>query len=706
MRSINLILGNHNHQPVGNFDFVIEDTYEKAYKPFLDLLSKYPHIKFNMHYSGALLEWIESNHYEHIEELKKLVLSKQIEMQGGGFYEPILPSIPDIDKNAQLVKLNEYIKKTFGVYPNGAWLAERVWEPTLVKHYANANLKYIAIDDSQLPLSFAGKDNMHGYFTTDDEDKLLNIFPISEDLRYLIPFKEPEETIEYLASIATEEGDRLIVLEDDGEKYGSWPGTYEWVYENEWLKKFFDALTKEKAWIKTVTYSEYLSKHKPISNIYLPTGSYSEMLMWSLPSKEQVVFHATTKNLKKENNTNILPFMRVGFWRNYFSKYSESNRMHKRMMLASNMVHSMKESADKKKALNYLLKSQCNCPYWHGTFGGLYLNNLRHGTYANIINATKIAEADELKNKAFIVKEIDYDLDTRDEVYISSENETFILHSRYGSIVEWDIKSTIPTNLVDTMKRREEAYHIEAMQNKNENENNEHVSIHDIVKTIDDDILKYLVFDKNEKLLCVDHILANFTTAYDFSLMNYNDIYTLSSEYYNIKHVKEKSDRVEVAFEIDGLIYDKSITLKKTYSILKKGGLILEVSIQNNSDTDINFVYALENNLTLLAGNEKDRYYIHSTSLERISQTLSDFGEYEGETFGMRDEGYLKLDIVFNASRKTRFLYMPNFTISDAVDKLEMNYQNSTIVSSVEFNIKANNSEKYRLEISKKDIRR
>ena len=704
MKSINLILGNHNHQPVGNFDFVIEDTYQKAYKPFLDLLSKYPNIKFNMHYSGALLEWIEANHYEHIEELKKLVLSKQVEMQGGGFYEPILPSIPDRDKNTQLVKLNEYIKKTFGVSPNGAWLTERVWEPTLVKHYADANLKYIVIDDSQLLLSCIDKNNMHGYFATDDEDKLLNIFPISEDLRYLIPFKEPEEAIEYLGSIATEDGNRLVVLQDDGEKYGSWPGTYEWVYKNEWLKKFFDILTKEKAWIKTVTYSEYLNKHKPISNIYLPTGSYNEMLMWSLPPKEQAVFHETTKKLKKENNTNILPFMRAGFWRNYFSKYNESNRMHKRMMLTSNMVASMKESSSKKKALNYLLKSQCNCPYWHGTFGGLYLNNLRHGTYANIINASKIAEADELKNKDFIVKEIDYDLDTRNEVYISSKKESFILHSKHGSIIEWDIKSGSPTNLVDTMKRREEAYHIEALSNKNENQNSEHVSIHDIVKTIDDDTLKYLVFDKNEKVLCVDHFLANFTTASDFSLMNYNDIYTLSSEYYNIKKIEEKTDKVQVSFEIDGFINDKSITLEKTYSILKKGGLILDVLIKNNSDTDISFVYALENNITLLAGNEKDRYYTKSNSLERSSETLSDFGEYEGDTFGMRDEGYLKLDIVFKSDKKTKFLYMPNFTISDAVDKLEMNYQNSTIVSLIEFNIKSKKSEKYSLEISKKDL--
>ena len=86
MKTINLILGNHNHQPVGNFDFVFESAYQKAYKPFLDMLEKYKDIKFNFHYTGSLLSWIEKNHPEHIEKLKNLAKEKRIEIQSGGFY--------------------------------------------------------------------------------------------------------------------------------------------------------------------------------------------------------------------------------------------------------------------------------------------------------------------------------------------------------------------------------------------------------------------------------------------------------------------------------------------------------------------------------------------------------------------------------------------------------------------------------------------
>ena len=39
---IRLALAFHNHQPVGNFDGVIEQAYQESYKPFLDVFADYP----------------------------------------------------------------------------------------------------------------------------------------------------------------------------------------------------------------------------------------------------------------------------------------------------------------------------------------------------------------------------------------------------------------------------------------------------------------------------------------------------------------------------------------------------------------------------------------------------------------------------------------------------------------------------------------
>ena len=39
------------------------------------------------------------------------------------------------------------------------------------------------------------------------------------------------------------------------------------------------------------------------------------------------------------------------------------------------------------KALDHIWQAQCNCAYWHGVFGGLYLPHLRFGLYRNLIQA-------------------------------------------------------------------------------------------------------------------------------------------------------------------------------------------------------------------------------------------------------------------------------------------------------------------------------
>jgi alpha-amylase len=110
----------HSHQPVGNFEHVIEDAYQKAYHPFLAALESHPAIRLSLHYSGSLLEWLERRHPEFFDQLRRLVGREQVELVGGGFFEPILPAIPDHDKIAQIKRLSEYLRHHFGGTPKGA----------------------------------------------------------------------------------------------------------------------------------------------------------------------------------------------------------------------------------------------------------------------------------------------------------------------------------------------------------------------------------------------------------------------------------------------------------------------------------------------------------------------------------------------------------------------------------------------------------
>ena len=105
----NFLLGFHCHQPVGNFESVLKEVHDKSYSPLIRTLLKYDSCKFCLHISGYLLEWIVKNDYELIKLIREGVAWNKVEMLGGGYYEPILASIPLSDRIKQLEMLNKAI---------------------------------------------------------------------------------------------------------------------------------------------------------------------------------------------------------------------------------------------------------------------------------------------------------------------------------------------------------------------------------------------------------------------------------------------------------------------------------------------------------------------------------------------------------------------------------------------------------------------
>ncbi len=71
------------------------------------------------------------------------------------------------------------------------WLPERVWEQSFTRDLAAARMEYTVLDD--FPFQDAGwnESQLHGHYVTEDDGRMLSIFPGSERLRYLIPFGQP-----------------------------------------------------------------------------------------------------------------------------------------------------------------------------------------------------------------------------------------------------------------------------------------------------------------------------------------------------------------------------------------------------------------------------------------------------------------------------------------------------------------------------------
>ena len=82
---VSLALVIHSHQPVGNFDHVIEEAYQKAYRPFVAALLAHPSIRLSLHYSGILLEWLEAYHPEFLDLLRRSGIGFQVELDDDDF---------------------------------------------------------------------------------------------------------------------------------------------------------------------------------------------------------------------------------------------------------------------------------------------------------------------------------------------------------------------------------------------------------------------------------------------------------------------------------------------------------------------------------------------------------------------------------------------------------------------------------------------
>jgi alpha-amylase/alpha-mannosidase (GH57 family) len=693
VKKINLVLGIHNHQPSGNFDFVFEHAYNSAYKPFIEILARHPKIKLAQHYTGILFEWILKNHPEFIQQLKSLVDSGQVELITGGFYEPILAVIPDQDKLDQIKKLSDFIIEQFGKVPVGMWLAERVWEQHIVKFISQAGVKYVIIDDTHFRYAGLTGEQLLGYYITEEQGFTVNIFPISKMLRYTIPFQPVEKTIDYLREIATEEGDRVIVYADDGEKFGVWPNTYKHVYDDGWLEEFFCALEENSDWINILHFSEVLDKIKPVGRIYLPNASYAEMMHWALPADAYLDYEKLEEHLKEEGMyEQYSRFFRGGFWRNFLVKYPEANNLHKKMLRVSERARKLQaKGKDVKSALEKIWRAQCNDPYWHGIFGGLYLTNLRSTAYRNLISAEN--ELDKLERKKIIKYEFtDFDKDGKEELIVETPNFNVYINPNYGGqIFELDFKPA-EFNITDVMTRKKEGYHEKILQLSKEmnNPNNQGVaSIHDMLTAKEEGLEKFLHYDWYRRGSLVDHFLGAGTTIENFYQCKYPEQGDFVNQPYRAD-VELKRGMLEITLTRDGSVWieneQRNLRLQKKIIIDKNSTeVLIRYKLENLDEDDLDLWFGVEFVCNFLAPNSDDRYF-YFVGYEVEDSKLASIGEVQDVTsFGVVDK-WLGVDMNFYLDKFANVWRFPIETVSLSEAGFERVYQGSVFL--LHWNIK------------------
>src|SRR5579863_4978271 len=461
---LHLVLLVHAHQPTGNFDHVFEQSFARCYRPFVEVLERHPNARIGLHYTGPLLTWIESHHPDYFERLRELVRRAQVEMLGGGFYEPILISIPSADQRDQIVRLADYVEQHFGKRPQGAWLAERVWEPQLASVLALAGVGYTVLDDIHFLSAGFEQEELFGDYIAEDKGETIRIIPGQKSLRYLIPWDTVDKVMGGLHEMFRAHPDGIAAMGDDMEKFGGWPGTFEHCYDEHWLDQLFEAFERNSEWLNVCTPGEYLSTHTPLGRADLPTASYTEMMEWALPTRTRERYNALLKEFS--GRADVLSFLRGCPWRGFFRKYSESNLLHKKMLrVASRIANAPRRRSGSRaaeelaQARDLLQRAQCNDAYWHGVFGGLYAPHLRTDISRNLIRAEAIADRHTPGAATPRFETLDYDGDGVDELlFTAPEYQGLLKPSDGATLPSLDFRLT-ESALINSISRRPEPYH-------------------------------------------------------------------------------------------------------------------------------------------------------------------------------------------------------------------------------------------------------
>ncbi len=654
------LFGIHCHQPVDNFHSVVGEAIEKAYRPFLHTLAEFPDFKCAVHFSGWLLGYIRQREPSLFSDMQALAAKGQLEFLTGGFYEPVLAAIPARDRRGQIRKLSEYIGEYFGQNPKGLWLTERVWDSSIVPDLAACGVEYVVVDDYHFISAGYEKNALFGCYLTEQDGVPLKILPIDQQLRYMTPFKPFPLVAEYLQTIQTSPGTAAMVF-DDGEKFGIWPKTHQWVYKEKWLASFLEGICKSDR-IKSTHFSDFLAVSPVRGLAYLPDTSYMEMGEWSLfagriQELESLKSHLTQAGLSEM----ILPFVKGGIWKNFFAKYPESNWIHKRSLHLSRRA----AQSDDPQILDSLYRSQCNDVLWHGLFGGLYLPNLRNNSYRYLIKTSSLL--DKKEQTVFPccrIEDVSYN-GYGEAALGSSELEAWFTARDGGQLVELGHKKT-RINLLNTLARRKESYHRPAAEPPSASSDQTAkgaeqgiATIHDHETGIDPELAELMVHDWYNRYGFIDHVVKSFSLN-EFTRMTLAELGDFVNQPFEI--VQENGS---IQCLRQGGIHEKGrafkAALQKRFSL---DGHILHFAIELKTEHPEELVYVLETNWHLY----------NYDSLTINGQRLEDKNLFSGQQFIIED-GVMPLKIMINFDREVTMEGFALQTLSQSEKGIDLTSQ-------------------------------
>ncbi|MGE3776765.1 MAG: alpha-amylase/4-alpha-glucanotransferase domain-containing protein, partial [Pirellulaceae bacterium] len=470
----------------------------------------------------------------------------------------------------------------------------------------------------------------------------------------------------------------VMVFGDDGEKFGTWPETKRHVYTDGWLHRFFDALLANREWLQLSTLGEAFDSRPSVGKIYLPDGSYREMTEWVLPVDQHLEYQSITHEMEHDPRWHrIQRFVRGGFWRNYKVRYPEANEMYSRMISVSRRLEHAERQGVQGEELDWarreLYRGQCNCSYWHGAFGGIYLPHLRNAVFNHLIAAENLLNHAMGKSGPWIEASFDdYNFDALPEVRLGNDRLVALIAPMQGGMLyELDVRS-ICHNLMATLTRRPEAYHRKVLRGSQQHQDN-CASIHDRVVFKQQGLDQRLQYDRFPRKSLLDHFYDENVTLEAVSRCEVEERGDFLQGAFETK-LRKSPDRIQVHMTRNGTVYDVPVRITKGVT-LAAGGHTLEIAyLLENLPANRPLHFAVEFNLAGLPAGAGDRYFYRGEPAHQLGHlgTRLDLQDVDG--LGLVDE-WLGIDVRWTANRPSQLWTFPVESVSQSEGGFELVHQ-------------------------------
>ncbi len=211
----------HFYQPPTQIPMILEKVCHESYEPLLEVFRQYPHAKATVNINGVLLEMLhDCGHREIIASIRELGQKGQVEFTGSGKYHPILPLLPQSERQRQ-IELNTTTLRRFlgkGYAPKGFFPPEMCFSSEIVPDVVTTGHKWLILSGIACPVDWP----VDKVCEIEHEDKRLPVLFRDDILSNKISFKQigPGDFLEHLKQSKGDKENIYVITAMDAETYG------------------------------------------------------------------------------------------------------------------------------------------------------------------------------------------------------------------------------------------------------------------------------------------------------------------------------------------------------------------------------------------------------------------------------------------------------------------------------------------------------